>query len=162
MSITPSEAQIARIYKNANIVFGASNSYNLNCKVNTNRQFVCILNLSDNTELIHTRPYNTAQEAWDDIDKGLQKEVDRRSQAQRERILANCRTAWGKYGSYAIECRKHEDSDGRLWKATVVNGDGTKYGETASFATEDEAWKSLEDMMEMEVAMPVGAASSSG
>lgn len=39
---------------------------------------------------------------------------------RRNRILANCRAAWGVGGVYTIECKKDEDSGG--WIARVEMG----------------------------------------
>ncbi|KAE9971066.1 hypothetical protein BLS_004633 [Venturia inaequalis] len=148
MSITPSESQISLIYINASIVFGTLNTYNLTCKVTEQHQFFCTLRLADDTELIHTRPFSTAQEAWNDIDNGLQKEVDRRFQAERQRILGYCQVAWGKDDGYTIVCSKDDETG--LWKARVENGDGSYHGETAAFETEAEAWSGLDELMEIE------------
>ncbi|RDI76601.1 hypothetical protein Vi05172_g13407 [Venturia inaequalis] len=155
MSITPSESQISLIYINASIVFGTLNTYNLTCKVTEQHQFFCTLRLADDTELIHTRPFSTAQEAWNDIDNGLQKEVDRRFQAERQRILGYCQVAWGKDDGYTIVCSKDDETG--LWKARVENGDGSYHGETAAFETEAEAWSGLDELMEIEVIIREGA-----
>lgn len=109
MSIAPSHAQRQRIKDNAEKIFGNQNSYGLLCRQVHNEQYTVLLTLSDDTRLIHTRAFNTAQEAWDDLDTALQKEVDRRVQVRRDRILANCRAAWGVGGVYTVECKKDRD-----------------------------------------------------